>query len=203
MKLYDGGRAPNPRRVRVFLSEKGIDVPLVPIDMGAMGHKSDEVTARNPLQRLPILELDDGTILTESVAICRYFEELQPEPALFGTGAVGRAMVEMWQRRVELHFLGTVAAAFRHIHPAMKTWEVPQIPEWGEANKPKAVEFMRMLDRELADREFIAGDTYSIADITGMIGVDFMKPARIAFPEELENLARWYKSVSARPSANA
>lgn len=203
MKLYDGGRAPNPRRVRVFLSEKGIDVPLVPIDMGAMGHKSDEVTARNPLQRLPILELDDGTILTESVAICRYFEELQPEPALFGTGAIGRALVEMWQRRVELHFLGTVAAAFRHIHPAMKTWEIPQIPEWGEANKPKAVEFMRMLDRELADREFIAGDTYSIADITGMIGVDFMKPARIAFPEELENLARWYKSVSARPSANA
>lgn len=203
MKLYDGGRAPNPRRVRVFLAEKGIEVPLVPIDMGAMGHKSDEVTDRNPLQRLPILELDDGTIVTESVAICRYFEEVQPEPALFGTGAVGQAVVEMWQRRVELHFLGTVAAAFRHIHPAMKTWEIPQVAEWGEANKPKAVEFMRLLDKELAEREFIAGDTYSIADITGMIGVDFMKPARIAFPEELENLARWYKSVSARPSANA
>lgn len=203
MKLYDGGRAPNPRRVRIFLAEKGIEVPLVPIDMGAMGHKSDEVTDRNPLQRLPILELDDGTIVTESVAICRYFEEVQPEPALFGTGAIGRAVVEMWQRRVELHFLGTVAAAFRHIHPAMKTWEVPQVAEWGEANKPKAVDFMRLLDRELADREFIAGDAYSIADITGMIAVDFMKPARIVFPEELENLARWYQSVRARPSANA
>lgn len=203
MKLYDGGWAPNPRRVRVFLAEKGIDVPLVPIDMGAMGHKSDEVTSRNPLQRLPILELDDGTILTESVAICRYFEEVQPDPPLFGTGAVGRAVVEMWQRRVELHFLGSVAAAFRHIHPAMKTWEVPQIAEWGEANKPKAVEFMRLLDKELAGRAFIAGDIYSIADITGMIAVDFMKPARIAIPEELGNLARWYNEVSSRPSAKA
>jgi glutathione S-transferase len=90
MKLYDGGRAPNPRRVRVFLAEKGIEVPLVPVDMGALAHKSDEVTARNPLQRLPVLELDDGTVLTETVAICRYFEELHPEPALFGTGALGR-----------------------------------------------------------------------------------------------------------------
>ena len=112
MKLYDGGRAPNPRRVRIFLAEKGIDVPLVPIDMGAMGHRSQEITERNPLQRLPVIELDDGTILTESVAICRYFEELHPEPALFGEGALGKARVEMWQRRMEMHFLLTVANAF-------------------------------------------------------------------------------------------
>lgn len=203
MKLFDGGKAPNPRRVRVFLAEKGIEVPLVPVDMGAMEHKKEPVTARNPLQRLPILELDDGTILTESVAICRYFEELHPEPALFGRGALGKALVEMWQRRMELNLMATVAQAFRHIHPAMKEWEVPQIPEWGEANKPKAIEFLRILDRELAGREFIAGDEYSIADITGMIAVDFMKPARIAVPEDLANVIRWHRAVSARPSATA
>ena len=203
MKLYDGGRAPNPRRVRIFLAEKGIDVPLVPVDMGAMGHRSQEITERNPLQRLPVLELDDGTILTESVAICRYFEELHPEPALFGEGALGKARVEMWQRRMEMHFLLTVANAFRHTHPAMKEWEVPQIAEWGEANRPKAIEFLNLLDRDMADREFIAGDSYSIADITGMIGIDFMKPARIELPQELSNVRRWYEAVSSRPSARA
>ncbi len=203
MKLFDGGKAPNPRRVRVFLAEKGIEVPLVPVDMGAMEHKKEPVTSRNPLQRLPILELDDGTILTESVAICRYFEELHPEPALFGRGALGKALVEMWQRRMELNLMAAVAQAFRHIHPAMKEWEIPQIAEWGEANKPKAVEFLRILDRELAGREFIAGDEYSIADITGMIAVDFMKPARIAVPEDLTNVIRWHRAVSARPSASA
>jgi len=203
MKLFDGGKAPNPRRVRVFLAEKGISVPLVPVDMGALEHKGENVTARNPLQRLPVLELDDGTVLTESIAICRYFEELYPEPALFGTTALEKALVEMWQRRVELNLLMCVAQAFRHVHPAMKGWEVPQIAEWGEANKPKAVEFLRILDRELAGREFIAGDEYSIADITGMIAVDFMKPARIAIPEEFANVRRWYAALKARPSAEA
>lgn len=203
MKLFDGGKAPNPRRVRVFLAEKGIEVPLVPVDMGALEHKKEPVTSRNPLQRLPILELDDGTILTESVAICRYFEELHPEPALFGRGALGKALVEMWQRRMELNLMATVAQAFRHMHPAMKEWEIPQITEWGEANKPKAIEFLRILDQELAGREFIAGVEYSIADITGMIAVDFMKPARIAMPEDLANVVRWHRAVSARPSAAA
>lgn len=203
MKLFDGGRAPNPRRVRVFLAEKRIEVPIVPVDMGQMEHRSEEVTRRNPLQRLPVLELDDGTILTESVAICRYFEELHPEPALFGRGALGRAKVEMWNRRMELNFLGCVAAAFRHLHPAMKEWEVPQIAEWGEANKPKALDFLRLLDGELAAREFVAGDAYSIADITGLIGVQFMKPARIAMPDDLPNVSRWYAAVSSRPSAMA
>ena len=203
MKLFDGGRAPNPRRVRVFLAEKGIEVPLVPVDMGAMGHKQEPVSSRNPLQRLPVLELDDGTILTESVAICRYFEELQPEPALFGQGALGKAKVEMWQRRMEFNLLSCVAQAFRHIHPAMKEWEIPQIPEWGEANKTKAVEFLNLLDTELANREFAAGDSYSIADITGMIAIDFMKPARIKVPDECINVLRWYSAVTSRPSASA
>lgn len=203
MKLYDGGKAPNPRRVRIFLAEKGIDVPLVPIDMAAMEHKGDAVTNRNPLQRLPVLELDDGTILTESVAICRYFEELHPRPALMGEGPLGKAIVEMWQRRLELNLMGPVSQAFRHIHPAMKDWEVPQIAEWGEANKPKALAFLALLDKELASREFVVGDAYSIADITGLIAIDFMKPARIALPDELTNVRRWYATVKARPSAEA
>ncbi len=203
MKLFDGGRAPNPRRVRVFLAEKGIAVPLVPVDMGALEHRQDAVASRNPLRRLPVLELDDGTVITESIAICRYFEELHPEPALFGKGALGKALVEMWQRRMELNLLASVAAAFRHIHPAMKAWEVPQIPEWGEANKPKAIEFLRFLDGELAGREFIAGDSYSVADITGLIAIDFMKPARIDLPAECANVARWHNALSSRPSAAA
>lgn len=203
MKLYDGGKAPNPRRVRIFLAEKGIEVPLVPVDMGALEHRSDTVTSRNPLQRLPVLELDDGTILTESVAICRYFEELHPKPALMGEGALGKAQVEMWQRRMELNLMFPVAQAFRHIHPAMKEWEVPQIAAWGEANKPKALAFLELLDGELAAREFAAGDAYSIADITGLIAIDFMKPARIVVPDELSHVRRWYAAVKARPSAEA
>lgn len=203
MKLFDGGKAPNPRRVRIFLAEKGIEVPLVPIDMNAMEHRDEAVASRNPLRRLPVLELDDGTIITESIAICRYFEELHPEPPLFGRGALGKAVVEMWQRRMELNLLMSVAQAFRHIHPAMKEWEIPQFPEWGEANKPKALKFLRLLDEELATREFIAGDDYSVADITGMIAMDFMKPARIQVAEDLVNVIRWYQAVRARPSATA
>src|SRR5262245_33581638 len=117
MKLFDGGRSPSPRRVRIYLAEKGISVPLVPVDMGALEHKQEAISSRNPLRRLPVLELDDGTILTETVAICRYFEELHPEPVLFGRGALGKALVEMWHRRIELHLYASVSAAFRHIHP--------------------------------------------------------------------------------------
>jgi glutathione S-transferase len=171
--------------------------------MGALEHRGEQVALRNPLRRLPVLELDDGTIITESIAICRYFEELHPEPALFGKGALGKAKVEMWQRRLELNLMASVAAAFRHIHPAMKEWEVPQIPEWGEANKPKVIEFLHLLDHELAEREFAAGDAYSVADITGMIAIDFMKPARIKVPEECTNVLRWYAALTSRPSATA
>ena len=203
MLLYDGGRAPNPRRVRIFLAEKGIEVPLKPVDMTAMGHRSEEVTALNPFQRLPVLQLDDGTILTETVAICRYFEALHPEPPLMGVDALDKAIVEMWNRRVELNFSYFVAQAFRHTHPAMKEWEVPQIAEFGEANKPKAMKAMEFLDSELASREFIAGDRYTIADITAMMGMDMLKPARIERPEHLENLMRWYKTIASRPSAAA
>ena len=114
MKLYDGGRAPNPRRVRIFLAEKGISVPMEQVDLGALEQKSAAFTAINPVQRVPALVLDDGTVLTESVAICRYFEALHPEPPLFGRGALSAAQVEMWNRRIELHFLFPVSHVFRN-----------------------------------------------------------------------------------------
>jgi glutathione S-transferase len=203
MKLYDGGRAPNPRRVRVFLAEKGVSIPLVPVDMGGLEHKGAAFAGVNPMRQLPALELDDGFILTETMAICRYIEALHPNPPLFGTGALEQAIIEMWQRRVEFNLLGTVAAAFRHTHPAMVEWEVPQVPAWGEANRPKALAFMQYLDGELSNRAFIAGDSLSVGDITGMIALDFCKPAKIAIPPELENLNRWYAMLKARPSATA
>jgi glutathione S-transferase len=203
LKLYDGGRAPNPRRVRVFLAEKGIDIPLVPVDMGAMAHRSAELAALNPLRQLPVLELDDGTVLTETIAICRYIEALHPSPSLFGQTPLECAVIEMWQRRIEFQLLAPVAAAFRHTHPAMIEWEVPQVPAWGEANRPKALAFMAFLDQELATRPFIAGQTHSVADITAMIALDFTKPAKISLPPELEHLGRWYAAMRARPSAAA
>ena len=203
MKLYDAGRAPNPRRVRIFLAEKGVTVPLVPVDLGRLEHKAPAYVAVNPLQRTPALELDDGTVITESIAICRYFEELHPEPPLFGTDPLDKARVEMWQRRLEFDLLGAVASVFRHLHPAMAEMEVPQVAAWGEANRPRVVNFLRFLDGELERRDFIAGDRFTVADITGLVGLDFMKPAKIAVPEELSNVRRWHERLSARPSAKA
>ena len=203
MKLYDGGRAPNPRRTRVFLAEKDIELPIEQVDLGAMQHKSAAYAAVNPLMRVPALVLDDGTVITESIAICRYFEALHPDPPLFGRGALEMARIEMWNRRLELHLLFPVSHVFRNSHPAMKEMEVPQVPAWAEANKPRAMDFLALLDRELANRRYAAGDRYSVADITGMIAVDFMKPAKLAVPDELTNLKRWHADVSARPSASA
>ena len=203
MKLYDAGRAPSPRRVRIFLAEKGISLPLVPVDIGKLEQHQPAFTAINPLQRTPVLELDDGTLIAESVAICRYFEEVQPDPPLFGMGALGRAQVEMWQRRLEFGLLGAVANVFRHLHPAMAQMEVPQVPAWGEANKPRVAEFLHVLDRHLAGRRFVAGEGFSIADITGLVGIDFMKPAKLSLPEELGHVRRWHERLAARPSAAA
>jgi glutathione S-transferase len=203
MKLYDGGRAPNPRRVKVFLAEKGITVPTEQVDLGKLAHKSAAYTAINPLQRVPALELDDGTVISESIAICRYFERLHPEPPLFGTDAKDAALVEMWERRIEFHLLGPISQVFRNSHPAMRDMEVPQVPAWAEANKPRVMDFLVLLDRELTGRRYVTGDRYSVADITGMIAVDFMKPAKLALPDSLTNLKRWHDEVSARPSAKA
>ena len=203
MKLYDGGRAPNPRRTRIFLAEKGITLPTEQVDLGAMQQRSDAYTKINPLQRVPALVLDDGTVLTESIAICRYFEEIKPDPPLFGRGALEIARVEMWNRRVELHFLFGVSHVFRNSHPAMKQMEVPQVPAWADANKPRIFEFIALLDRELASRTFVAADKFSVADITALVAFDFMKPAKLTVPDELINLKRWHAEVSARPSAAA
>jgi len=203
MILYDCKPAPNPRRTRIFLAEKGISMPTVQVDMMKKEHKTPEYSAINPLQRMPALVLDDNTVITESLAICRYFEALQPNPPLFGQGAKEIALVEMWSRRVENNFFATVAAVFRHLHPAMKEFEVPQVPAWAEANKPRVTAFLELLDGELANREFIAGDRFSVADITALCTVDFMKPARLTVPEGATNLKRWHAAVSARPSAKA
>jgi glutathione S-transferase len=203
MKLYDSNFAPNPRRVRIFLAEKGIAVPTERVDIARQEHKTPEYAAINPLQRVPSLVLDDGTIITESIAICRYFEMLRPEPPLFGVGSKDAAIVEMWNRRAEINFLASVAEVFRHTHPAMKELEVPQVPAWAEANRPRVSWFLEMLDRELATREFVAGDRYTVADITMQVAVDFMKPGRLSMPDGAANVKRWHAAVSARPSAGA
>jgi glutathione S-transferase len=203
MKLYDGGRAPNPRRTRVFLAEKGISLPTEQIDLGSLQQRTPAYTAVNPMQRVPALVLDDGTVITESIAICRYFEEIQPDPPLFGRGAREVAEVEMWNRRLELHLLAGVSHVFRNSHPAMREMEVPQVPAWAEANKPRIMDFLAVLDRDLAKRPFVAGRNYSVADITGLVAVDFMKPAKLAVPDSLTNVKRWHADISARPSAQA
>ena len=203
MKLYDSRLAPNPRRTRIFLAEKGIEISTEQIDMVAMQHRTPEYTAINPLQRMPALVLDDGTILTESIAICRYFEMLHPDPPLFGVGPKDIAIVEMWNRRTEINFFANVAAVFRHTHPAMKELEVPQVPAWAEANRPRVTWFLEWMDRELASREFVAGDRYTVADITMQVAVDFMKPSRLTMPDGAGNVKRWHALVSARPSAKA
>jgi glutathione S-transferase len=203
LRIIETHRAPNPRRVAIFLAEKGIDVPREERDLMSGELREDEFSAKNPWQRVPVLILDDGTAISESVAICRYFEEVQPEPPLFGTGAVGKAEVEMWNRRVELGLFGAVANVFRHLHPKMAHLEVPQVFPWGEANKNKVENELQRLDRRLAESAFIAGANYSIADITALVAVDFMKPAKLGVPGRHPNILRWHREVSARPSAAA
>ena len=203
MKIIDQPRAPNPRRVRIFLAEKGITVPFEQVDLAKMEHRSPEFTAMNPLQQVPVLVLDDGTTITESVAICRYFEELPPEPPLFGEDTMSRVMVEMWQRRMEIGLFFPIGAVFRHSHPAMAELEKPQVKEWAEINRPRVLKMLSFLDQELGQRRYIAGDKFTIADITALVAIDFMKPAKIERPAELKNIARWYEEVSSRPSAKA
>ena len=200
MRLYDGGRAPNPRRVSIFLAEKGIDIPKIPVDINALEQYHEPLSQLNPINRVPVLVLPDGTALSESVAICRYIESLVPEPLLMGRSALDKAIVEMWQRRVEFGLMAPVAFAFRHLHPGAAHLESPQLAAWGEANKPRATAFLEILDRELSDRPFVAGEYFTIADITAIVSVQFMKPARIEFPTNLSALSKWRERVSGRPS---
>ncbi len=203
MKLYDGGRAPSPRRVRIFLAEKGIDLPKVPVDLAKLEQKSESFRALNPLQRVPVLVLDDGTVIAETMAICRYFEALHPEPNLFGRDALEIAKVEMWNRRIELGLYSAVQAIFRHGHPAMAKMQVPQVAQWAEINKPRVAEFLEILNDALAGRKFVAGDRFSAADITGLVAIDFMKPAKLELSEPYQHVRRWHAEISARPSAAA
>jgi glutathione S-transferase len=203
MRIIETHAAPNPRRVNIFLAEKGISVPREEIDMMTHDLKDGDFAMLNPWHRVPVLVLDDGRAISETVAICRYFEEVSPAPPLFGVGAVGRAEVEMWNRRVEFGLHGAVFSTFRHLHPKMARLEVPQIAAWGEANKQKVTVELGRLDQRLATSRFIAGDDYSIADITALVAVDFMKPARLGKPDAFSNVTRWHGDVSSRPSATA
>lgn len=203
MKLYDGGRAPNPRRVRIFFAEKGVSLPeLVPVDIAKKEHRSEAFTRINPAQRLPVLELDDGTALAETVAICRYIEALHPQPALFGRDAKEQAMIEMWNRRVELGLFASVAAVFRHSHPSMAALE-EQVPEWAEANRDQMDDHLWLLELQLAGSAYICGDAMTVADITAGIAIDFMKPSRIPLSEDFVHIRRWHGELSSRPSWKA
>jgi glutathione S-transferase len=203
LKLYNSNFAPNPRRVRIFLAEKGLSIPRVEVDLAKLEHKTAEFSALNPFQTIPVLELDDGTIISESIAICRYVEEIHPEPNLFGATPLERATVEMWQRLLEWRLLLPIAQVMRHSHPHMAKMEEPQVPDWAAANRPRALRNMQIFDGVLRSRPFIAGDRFTVADITGLVALDFTRPARIAIPPELVHLNRWRNELTARPSATA
>ena len=202
MKLYDYTLAPSPRRVRIFLAEKGIDLPLVQVDIMRNANRTPEFYRKNPRGSLPILEFDDGSCLSESVAICRYFEEVQPDPPLFGVGAKERASVEMWNRRVELSIFAPVGHVWSHLSPA-SAGRGFRIPEFGRIQSDVATRGLAILDEALFERTFIAGERFSIADITTLCMIDFAKTVEITIQPEQKNLTRWYQSVSSRQSAKA
>ncbi|MEP3630061.1 MAG: glutathione S-transferase family protein [Hyphomicrobiales bacterium] len=198
MRLYEDPRTPNSLRVQYFLSEKGVDVERVTLDINSHDHKSVEFAEKNPKMRVSVLELDDGTFISESMAICRYFEELHPKPSLFGDSAKEKALIEMWSRRAELGLMSVVASVFRHTHPSMATLEVPQISEWAEANRGKISEELEMYDHALADRQFIAGDAFSVADITLFVAANFMRVTKRRVDDSTPNLLDWFERISAR-----
>ena len=194
--------APNPRRVRIFAAEKGITLPTRDLSIPAREHKSDEFVALNPRGQTPALQLDDGTVIAESVAICRYLEGLHPEPLLFGTSPKEQALIEMWSRRVEMILMPPVGAVWVHTHKF--TAALPgRNADWGEANRPRVFEAMRYFDEALAGAEFLASDAYSIADILLLCTLDFAGFVGMAMPEDLPHLLSWHAAVSARPSAAA
>ena len=203
MKLHEAATAPNCRRVRIFLAEKGIEVPIVPVDLGKAENRQEPFLSMNPMGGVPVLELDDGTFIAESVAICRYFEQMQPEPALMGGGEPEQAArIEMWQRRMELEIALPIMQVFRNTHPFFAD-RIEQFPDYGEGQRRQATKRLAWLDEELANREFVAGDDYTIADITALIGIDFGRVSGFKVTEETPNLLRWRQAVSARPSARA
>jgi len=204
MKLYTSHRAPNPRRVRWVMAEKGVqDVELIELDIMVGEHKTPEYRARVGVPHVPALELDDGTTISESVAIGRYLESVYPEPNLFGRDASEQAVIEMWTRRCEFYLANPIMLNVRHSHPALAALEATQVPQVAEYNRVAAEKFMRTLDRRLADHEFIAADRFTIADIVAVVGLDFARLIKYRPPEEFTHLARWLEASRARPAAKA
>ena len=209
MKLYDMRVAPNPRRVRIFLAEKGIDVPRVELNIRAGENLQPEFLASNPRGVLPTLQLDDGTVIDESTAICKYFEELQPDPPLLGRTALEKAMVECWTRRIEFDAGQPVVEAFRNSYPPYAERAVPgragtkAIPQLVERGKARLAEFFPAIEQRLGASEYVAGSDFSNADITLLCIVDFARAIKLPVPEGLEHFSRWHAQVSARPSSAA
>ncbi len=202
MKLYQTTQAPNARRVRMFIHEKGISVEKVELNLQEGDNLKNEFLDKNPFAKVPVLELDDGSLISESIAICRYFEEIQPSPALFGTTALEKAQIEMWQRRAELHFLMPTGMAFQHCSGYFKDRMTPN-QAWGEDCIKSAYKFLKLVDVHLSDNDYLAGDQFSIADITMLCALDFGRVIEIRLNEKHAAIKRWYEKVSSRASASA
>ena len=203
MKLFDLPPSPNARRVRIFIAEKGLEIPIVPVNMMTGENQSEDYLAKNSLGKMPLLELDDGTCIAESAAICRYLEEMNPNPPLMGRNPLERALVEMWHRRMELEFLIPMITIFLHTGEMWKD-RVTQIPQVAETGILNVKERMEWLDRELDGKEFITGEDYTVADIAAQCAFVMGKAAlglRIA--EDQLNLSNWFTRVSSRPTARA
>lgn len=202
MKIYQTHMAPNPRRVRMFLAEKEIEMEYQEVDIAAGDNLTAEMKAKNPTTKLPFLELDDGTCIGETVAICRYFEETKPENQLMGRSALEKAQVEMWHRRVEFHLLQPVTMCFVHTTGYFKDRMTP-VAEWGNISGQNAVTYFGELDKHFSQSSYLVGDYFSIADITLLCTIDFARVVKLRVNEEYTHLLDWYARVSARPSASA
>ena len=205
MKLYVSQRAPNPRRVQMFIAEKGIKgIEQVVLDLNAQEHKQAAYLSKSPLARVPALELDDGRVLTETRAICTWIEGLQPEPNLMGHNAQERAFIEMADRRMEWYLMLPLAHAVRHTHPGLAPLEQPQFPDFGQSQLLKAKETAVWLDGELQRQPWVAGERFTIADITAFCTVEFGKLMRFKPAEAgLDALQAWRDRVASRASASA
>jgi glutathione S-transferase len=203
MKVYDAAIAPNPRRVRWVMAEKGItDIEVVPVSIPEGEHKRPEYLAKAGLPNLPMLEMDDGTTITESIAICRYLESGYPEPNLFGRSPEETAVIEMWTRRAEMLVATPFMLGVRLSHPGFAALErpAPEVAAWNQQNGLAA---LKVLDRRLGESEWLACDRLTIADIVAFIGIDFARIVRLKPPEELVNVGRWAAAMRERPAAKA
>jgi glutathione S-transferase len=202
MKIYETHTAPSPRRVRIFLAEKNIAMEYVQVDIAKGENLSAAMRVKNPMAKIPILELDDGTCISETISICRYFEELQPEPPLFGRTPLEKAQVDMWQRFAELHLFMPIGMCFQHTTGYFKDRMTP-IKEYGVEAGKQAQSFLNVLDERLALSPYIAGEHFSIADITALCAIDFGRVVKIKMTDQQPNLQRWYAMMNERTSTKA